>query len=141
MRMLEKLNGIASTRDTPSGLVITVGDTDFDNSGLLRPGASDTLARLAAICTQPGVRVAVEGYSDTAAGSAMSERRAEAVRDAMIRRGVSSVTARNFADSRPLTSNATPAGRIENRRVEIVVSGDAVGSRPLWDRSYNVTLR
>jgi flagellar motor protein MotB len=142
MRMLERLNGVTSTRDTPRGLVITIADSGFEN-GTLRSTASDTLARLAAVLMQPGVRVAVEGYSDSAAGGATSERRAQAVRDLLVSRGVDSsrVTVRNLADSRPLTSNAAPGGRIENRRVEIVISGEAVGSRPLWDRSYNVTLR
>jgi outer membrane protein OmpA-like peptidoglycan-associated protein len=91
---------------------------------------------------QPGTRVSVEGFSDTAAGAGMSERRAEAVRDALIGRGISSgqVSMRNLADARPLTSNATAEGRTENRRVEIVITSSAIGSRPLWDRSYNVML-
>jgi outer membrane protein OmpA-like peptidoglycan-associated protein len=140
MRMLERLNSVAVTRDTPRGLVTTLTDMNFDG-GTLRPSASDVLARLAPVLMQPGVRVSVEGYSDSAAGAAMSERRVDAVRDMLARRGVASVTTRNFADARPLTSNATAEGRMENRRVEIVISGDAVGSQPLWDRSYDVTLR
>jgi outer membrane protein OmpA-like peptidoglycan-associated protein len=142
MRMLERLNAVVTTRDTPRGLVITVSDSAFEN-GSLRSTASDTLARLAPILTQPGVRVAVEGYSDSAGSSGMSERRAEAVRDALVGRGVASnmLSTRNLADSRLLTSNATAEGRMQNRRVEIVVSSAAIGSQPLWDRSYNVTLR
>jgi outer membrane protein OmpA-like peptidoglycan-associated protein len=142
MRILERLNGVAVTRDTPRGLVVTIVDSDFDN-GRLRPIASDTLARLSAVLMQPAVRVSVEGYSDCAAGAATSERRAEAVRDVLVRRGLPSnrVSALNLADSRLLTSNATAEGRMENRRVEIVISGDAIGSRPLWDRTYDVTLR
>jgi outer membrane protein OmpA-like peptidoglycan-associated protein len=140
MRMLERLNAVVATRDTPRGLVVTLADSGFDN-GTLRPASVDTLARLAPVLMQSGVHVSVEGFSDSAAGSVMSQRRAEAVADTLAGRGVRSVSARNFGDSRPLTSSATPEGRVENRRVEIVVSSDSIGSMPLWDRSYNVTLR
>jgi outer membrane protein OmpA-like peptidoglycan-associated protein len=139
LRLFQRLNGVTPTRDTPRGLVVTIPDSGFDN-GVLRPGASDALTRIAAALT-PGLRVSVEGYADTAAGTMLSEERANAVRDSLLGRGLSSVTARNFGGERPLTSNATAAGRIQNRRVEIVISGDLIGSRPLWDRSYDVTLR
>ncbi len=140
MRMLERMNAVATTRDTPRGLVVTISDSGFDG-GSLRSGALDTIARLAPVLSQPGVRVSVEGFSDSPTGAGLAERRAETVRDMLSNRGVSSVTARDLADSRPLTTNATAEGRQENRRVEIVVSSDAIGARPLWDRSYNVTLR
>ncbi len=142
MRLLERFNGITATRDTTRGLVVTLPDSSFD-SAALRPGASETLARLTPIVTQQGLRVSVEGYSDSAGGSALAERRSQAVREALLRQGLNpaAVSTTNFADSRPLTSNATPTGRLENRRIEIVISGDAIGDRPLWDRSYNVTLR
>ena len=140
MRLLERLNGVAVTRDTPRGLVVTIRDSGFEN-GALRSSSMDMLARLAPVLMQPGIRISVEGYSDSAAGAVLSERRAEAVRDVLLSRGVNSVSARNLADSRPVTSNATTEGRIVNRRVEIVVSSEAIGSMPLWDRSYDVTLR
>jgi outer membrane protein OmpA-like peptidoglycan-associated protein len=140
MRVLQQLNGVAATRDTPRGLVITIPDSGFD-SAVLRPSASDTLSRVAAIVSQTGLRVSVEGFSDTAAGASLSRSRADAVRDGLARRGLPSVSTRNFAEERPLTSNGAPGGRIENRRVEIVISGDAIGSQPLWDKSYDVTLR
>jgi outer membrane protein OmpA-like peptidoglycan-associated protein len=142
MRMLEALNRVASTRDTPRGLVVTIADSGFDN-GVLRSNALDTLARLAPVLTRARVRVSVEGFSDSAAGLGLSERRAEAVRDGLVSQGLpaNEVSVRNIGDARPLTSNATAAGRTENRRVEIVVTGQQIGSRPLWDRSYNVMLR
>jgi flagellar motor protein MotB len=142
MRALQRMNSIASTRDTPRGLVLTIPDSGFE-SGMLRPGTVDTLGRLAAAVMQSGLRVSVEGFSDSSAGAAMSEQRTDAVRDALLSRGLnrSVVAARNFADERPLTSNAAPGGRVQNRRVEIVVSGELIGARPLWDRSYDVTLR
>ena len=139
MRVLQRLNGVTATRDTPRGLVITVPDSGFEN-GMVRPATADMLARMASVLL-PGMHVSVEGYSDTASGAGLAEQRANAVRESLAQRGAGAVTVRNFADSRPLTSNASPAGRMENRRVEIVVSGEAIGSRPLWDRSYDVTLR
>ena len=140
MRLLQRLNGVTATRDTPRGLVVTLPDSSFEN-GIMRPAATDTLARVASALMQPGLRVSVEGYSDTAAYAAQSEQRANTVRDSLAAHGISGVSARNFGDERPLTANGAPGGRAENRRVEIVISGDAIGSRPLWDRSYDVTLR
>jgi flagellar motor protein MotB len=142
MRMLQTMNTVVATRDTPRGLVITIIDSGFDN-GAVRSNVSDTLARLAPVLMQPGVHVSVEGFSDTAAGAGMAERRAEAVRDVLASRGLNSsmMSTRNLADSRLLTSNATAEGRMQNRRVEIVVTSPLIGSQPLWDRSYNVTLR
>jgi flagellar motor protein MotB len=142
MRLLQRLNGVASTRDTPRGLVVTFPDSSFDG-GSLRADVASNLARIASAVAQPGMRVSVEGYTDNAAGFAVSEARAEAIRDSLVRNGLSPGAAmlRNYGAERPLTSNATPAGRIQNRRVEVVISGDLIGSMPLWDRSYDVTLR
>jgi flagellar motor protein MotB len=143
MRLLQRLNAVISTRDTPRGLVVTLPDSSFDTA-FLRSNAADTVSRVASVVMQPGLRVAVEGFSDSPAGSTLSQQRADAVRDSLVRRGVNPnmITSRNIGDGRPLTSNATPGGRIQNRRVEIIVSGDAViGALPLWDRSYDVTLR
>ena len=120
----------------------TLGDTGFEG-GTVRLSTSQTLSRLAQILTAPGLAVSVEGYSDTSSGAGIASQRAEAVRDMLIRGGIRPgvITAHSMADARPLTSNATAAGRAENRRVEIVISGGPVGSHPLWDRPYSVTLR
>jgi outer membrane protein OmpA-like peptidoglycan-associated protein len=142
MRLLERMNAVSATRDTPRGLVITISDSGFDNTAL-RASASDTMARLAPLLMQPGVRLSVEGFADNSTGVAIAERRAEAVRDMLVSRGLATnmVATRNLADARPLTSNATAEGRMQNRRVEIVVSSPAIGARPLWDQTYSVTLR
>ena len=142
MQMLQRMNAVVATRDTPRGLVITLSDSGFDNASL-RSTAADTMARIALVLMQPGVRVSVEAYSDSPSGAGIAERRAENVRDILISRGLAPgmLSIRNLADSRPITSNATAEGRVENRRVEIVVSSPTIGSQPLWDRSYNVTLR
>ncbi len=142
MRLLQRLNGVTATRDTPRGLVVTIPDSGFE-SGLLRPGGASAVSQVAAAVMQPGLRISVEGYSDSAAGAGVAGARANAVRDTLVQRGVNpgTVASRNFGDERPITSNASLGGRVENRRVEIVISGDAIGPRPLWDRSYDVTLR
>jgi hypothetical protein len=73
--------------------------------------------------------------------TALSQQRADAVREVLIRRGVSSnmISARGLGNTHPLTSNRTAAGREENQRVEIVVSADAIGSVPVWDKTYSLT--
>jgi flagellar motor protein MotB len=134
-----QLNASLPTRDTPRGLVVTLRDSDFSES-ILRPGAALALSRIAAFLARPGLRISVEGYSDTQSGESMCGRRAEAVRDAMAGRSLN-ITARGFGSVRPLTSNATAAGRTENRRVEIVIAGDPIGDTPVWDRSYTLSLR
>ena len=75
---------------------------------------------------------------DSPGSETISAQRAEAVREILLSRGVSpgSVTSRGLGNSRPLTSNATESGRLENQRVEIIVSGEVIGSVPFWDRTY-----
>jgi outer membrane protein OmpA-like peptidoglycan-associated protein len=143
MRLLEQLNGVAITRDTPRGLVVTIPDAEF-NGPELRGAATGQIARVAAIvAAQPGLRVEVEGNTDSAATEALSWRRAEAVRGVVLGGGLPSnaVTARGLGTTRPLTSNASAAGRVENRRVEIVITGDPIGVMPFWDRSYTLSVR
>lgn len=141
MRLLEQLNGVLSTRDTPRGLVVTVADSDFHGSEL-REGSSGQIGRVATILAQyPGLRVDVEGYTDTSASDAVSWRRAEDVQHVLVGQGLpsGSVSARGLGDARPVVSNASVAGREQNRRVEIVISGGPIGDMPFWDRAYNLT--
>jgi outer membrane protein OmpA-like peptidoglycan-associated protein len=138
MRLLEQLNGPLATRDTPRGLVATVPNSAF-NGGALNPDERTRVARIAAILVaNPGLRVEVEGNSDTEQAAPLSWKRAEAVRLALVSAGVSpnAVTSRGLGNTRPLASNATPAGRDANDRVEIVISGDPIGSLPFWDHTY-----
>jgi outer membrane protein OmpA-like peptidoglycan-associated protein len=139
-QLFERLNGELSTRDTPRGLVVVVGDADF-RGATLRPEATDELSRVASIVvSQPGLHVAVEGYTDTDGSQQLSADRAAAVRNALVSGGfpAASVTSQGFGNSRPETSNDSEEGRIENRRVEIVISGDSIGSIPFWDRAYTL---
>ena len=102
------------------------------------------MARVAAILkAQPGLRVEVDGHTDSANTEALASRRAEAVRDVLIGYGLpaGAVTARGLGNTRPLVSNAAATGRVENRRVEIVISGDPIGTLPFWDRAYTLSRR
>lgn len=138
MRLLEQCNGPLPTRDTPRGLVATVPGDDF-NGTLLRSAAADQVAKIASVvAANPGLRVEIEGHTNAPNTEALSARRAEAVREILLNRGVSAqaVTSRGLGNSRPLASNATQAGREENERVEIVISGDPIGKIPFWERTY-----
>ena len=138
-QLLAQLNGTFVTRDTPRGLVVTVNDSYFEPGGdNLRGDASRRLAGLAAIvATNPGLTVRVEGYADD---GPRSEERAQAVRTALVASGAQpgTIAAIGYGDARPLASNATAAGREENRRVEVVISGASIGNRALWDRPYSL---
>ncbi|MCW2245254.1 outer membrane protein OmpA-like peptidoglycan-associated protein [Azospirillum fermentarium] len=115
---------------TERGLVMTLGDVLFATGRAdLTPGAWERVDRLAQFLQRyPGRTVRVEGYADSTGSSGfnldLSERRAEAVRSALLSRGVgpSRVTAQGFGEARPVASNATDSGRQANRRVEIVIS-------------------
>jgi outer membrane protein OmpA-like peptidoglycan-associated protein len=141
MQVMEQLNSALPTRDTGRGLVATIAGSRF-NGALLNPGNSDQLARIAAILAgHPELRAEVEGHTDVPDSTGLSERRAEAVREVLVARGAPSnmVSAHGLGNSRPLGSNATAVGREQNQRVEIVISGDAIGNIPFWDRSYPLT--
>jgi len=141
MRLLEQLNGVVSTRDTPRGLVATIPDNGFNDSSM-RANASEQVARIAAIVkAHPGLKVDVEGHTDAPATEGLSWKRAETVRTTLSGNGVTVMSARGLGNSKPLAYNGTPSGRLENRRVEIVISGDAIGTLPFWDRTYSLTSR
>jgi outer membrane protein OmpA-like peptidoglycan-associated protein len=143
MRLLEELNGVLSTRDTPRGLVVTIADPDF-NGMALREQAAGQVARLAALLiSHSHLRVAVEGYTDSATTNSTSLGRAQAVEGILLGKGLpeSNISARGLGDARPLSSNSSPAGREQNRRVEIVISGDSIGNLPYWDRTYSLLPR
>jgi flagellar motor protein MotB len=134
-QLLAQLNGTFATRDTPRGLVLTVTNSMFEGDGL-RFDTGQRLANVAAVlASHPELSVRVEGYAE---GQALSQERAQAVRAALVAQGArpGSVAAIGFGDSRPIASNATAAGREQNRRVEVVVIGDSIGSTALWDRPY-----
>ncbi len=143
MRLLESLNGVLPTRDTPRGLVLTVPDQAFDASAL-RADYSGRLARAAALLsTEPGLRYEVEGSTDSDSTESVAMKRAYEVRDALTRAGMlaSGIQTRGLGASRLLNSNATESGRLSNRRVEIIISGSPIGDIPFWDHTYKLSSR
>lgn len=143
IRLLEQLNGAFITRDTPRGLVVTIPDSDFRGDSLA-DGRSDAIARVSsAVAAHPGLRIEVEGHSDSESGGPVAARRAEEVRGLLLRHGLSAntVSARGMGDSRPLGSNSSSGGREQNRRVEIVISGEPIGDLASWDHTYSLTAR
>ena len=121
-------------KQTDRGLVLTLGDVLFDTGrATLKSGADRTIDRLAqALKDNPNTRVMIEGHTDSVGGDeynmALSERRAEAVADALRFRGVPAdrYEAKGLGKDFPVASNDTQSGRQQNRRVEIVFS-DAAG--------------
>jgi outer membrane protein OmpA-like peptidoglycan-associated protein len=120
-------------KQTDRGLVLTLGDVLFDTGrATLKPGADRTIDRLAqALKDNPNTKVQIEGHTDSVGGDdynmALSERRAEAVSDALRMRGVPSdrYEAKGLGKDFPVASNSTAEGRQQNRRVEIIFSDDA----------------
>jgi outer membrane protein OmpA-like peptidoglycan-associated protein len=135
-QLLQQFNLILETRDTTRGLIVNMSDVLFDTGKYsLRPVAREKLAKLTGIILgHPGLRLAVEGHTDSVGGEAynqlLSEQRGTAVRDYLTREGMAgtSVTSQGFGKTQPVASNETAAGRQQNRRVEIVVSGEIIGT-------------
>jgi len=135
-QLSEQLNKILATRDSARGLIVSMSDVLFDTGQYsLKPGAREKLAKVAGILiAYPGLNIAVGGYTDNVGGDEMnqklSENRAGSVRDYLVAQGVAtnSVGATGFGNSSPVASNDNASGRQENRRVELVVSGEAIGS-------------
>ncbi len=135
-KLSEQLNSILQTRDSARGLIVSMSDVLFDTGKYsLKPGAREKLAKVAGILlAYPGLNIEVGGYTDNVGADAMnqtlSENRAGSVRDYLVQQGVStnSVSARGFGNTLPVASNDNSAGRQQNRRVELLVSGDAIGS-------------
>jgi flagellar motor protein MotB len=140
IQLFERLNGVLASRDTPRGLVVTVPNSGFSGASLHSATASEVTRVAAILAAQPGLRVAVEGNWDTSPTSATAGERAAAVRNALISAGLpaNEVSIQGLGDTRPLVSNATEEGRLENRRVEIVISGAPIGTLPFWDRTYKL---
>jgi outer membrane protein OmpA-like peptidoglycan-associated protein len=135
-QLLLQFNAILQTRDTARGLIVNMSDVLFDTAKYsLRPLAREKLAKVAGIISgHPGLRLAVEGYTDSVGGDdynqRLSEQRGASVRDYLTGAGMAagSVTSQGFGKTQPVASNDTAAGRQQNRRVELVVSGEIIGT-------------
>jgi outer membrane protein OmpA-like peptidoglycan-associated protein len=136
-QLLDQFNRVLETTDTPRGLVVNMADVLFATGKYdLKPDTQVKLARLSGIVlAHPGLHLAVEGYTDTVGGEEfnmkLSQQRASTVRDFLVKQGLaeSSVSAEGFGMSNPVADNATQAGRQQNRRVEIIVSGEVIGQK------------
>jgi outer membrane protein OmpA-like peptidoglycan-associated protein len=134
-QLLSQLNSILQTRDSARGLIVNMSDVLFDTgSSTLKSGAREMLAKISGIVlAHPGLNLQIEGHTDAVGGDdfnqQLSERRADSVRDFLAEQGVagSAITARGFGKTQPVATNDSPEGRQRNRRVEIVVNGDAIG--------------
>jgi len=134
--LLSQFNAILQTRDTARGLIVNMSDVLFDTGkSSLRPLAREKLAKVAGIVSgHPGLRLDVEGYTDSVGGDdynqQLSEQRGTSVRDYLMMQGMqgNSVTAKGFGKTQPVASNETAEGRQQNRRVELVISGEVIGT-------------
>lgn len=134
-KLLLQFNAILQTRDTARGLIVNLSDVLFDTAKFsLRPEAREKLAKVAGIVSgHPGLRLDVEGHTDNVGGDdynqQLSEQRGSAVRDYLTQQGMQqgSVSTRGFGKTQPIATNDTAAGRQQNRRVELVISGEIIG--------------
>jgi len=135
-QLRQQLNTILETRSTARGLIVNMSDVLFDTAKYtLRPGAREKMAKVSGILlAHPSLKIEVEGHTDSVGGDEynqrLSEQRAAAVRDYLVQNGIpaNNVSAVGFGKTRPVVSNDTAAGRQQNRRVELVVSGEEIGN-------------
>jgi len=135
-QLRQQLNMVLETRSTARGLIVQMNDVLFDTAKYtLRPAAREKLAKIGGILlAHPSLKMEVEGHTDSVGGDdynqRLSEQRAATVRDYLVQNGISmnNVSAIGFGKTRPVASNDNPAGRQQNRRVELVVSGEEIGT-------------
>jgi outer membrane protein OmpA-like peptidoglycan-associated protein len=135
-RLLQQFNAILVTHDTARGLVVSMPDVLFDSGQYtLRPLAREKLAKISGIVlAYPDLKLAIEGNTDSVGSDAMnqtlSEKRAGSVMDYLTKQNIpaASMTAQGFGKTQPVASNDSAEGRQQNRRVELVVSGDVIGT-------------
>lgn len=136
-QLLQQLNQVLQTTDTPRGLVVNMADVLFaTNRYELSQDAKLKLAKLAGIIqAHPGLNLAIEGYTDTTGtpdyNLKLSQQRADAVRDFLVAQGMTAdtISAKGLGQDNPVADNSTAAGRKANRRVEIIVSGEVIGAK------------
>ncbi|HYX54126.1 MAG TPA: OmpA family protein [Candidatus Limnocylindrales bacterium] len=135
-QLLQQLNAVLATRDSARGLIANMSDVLFKTGSFeLLSGARERLAKVSGIVlAHPGLHLEVEGHTDSVGGDEynqqLSEKRADAVRTYLVQQGIpdSSIVARGLGKTTPVASNDTPEGRQQNRRVELVLSGEAIGT-------------
>lgn len=135
-RLLAALPRTFEVLDDARGIVVNVPEHAVGSSSL----QSYLASIVAAIRPYNDLHIEVGGHTDGSNATATTEREAERVKTALVGAGISPgiVVTRGYGNTRPRASNATAAGRNQNRRVEIVIAGDAIGSLPTWDRTYSI---
>jgi outer membrane protein OmpA-like peptidoglycan-associated protein len=136
-RLLAQLNQVLQTRDSARGLIVSMPDVLFDfNKYTLKPEARERLAKISGIVlAYPDLKLAIEGHTDSIGtddyNQTLSEKRAESVRGYLVSSGVvpDHVSAVGLGKGNPIADNSTTQGRKLNRRVDMVVSGDVIGSQ------------
>ena len=136
-KLLQQFNTILETRDTARGLIVNMSDVLFDSGKYtLRPLAREKLARISGIvAAYPGLNLAIEGHTDSIGSDTLnqrlSEQRAQSVEKYLMQQGLpeTSMTATGFGKTQPIAENTTAKGRQQNRRVELVVSGEVIGTK------------
>ncbi len=134
-KLLGQLNNVLATSESARGLIVNMSDVLFDTGKYtLKPDTKISLAKVAGILqSYPGLKLQVEGYTDSVGSDelnqTLSDNRAKAVADFLVSQGVSTgnITATGYGKADPVADNGTAAGRAQNRRVQLVVSGDAIG--------------
>jgi outer membrane protein OmpA-like peptidoglycan-associated protein len=134
-KLKDQLNQVLQTKETARGLIINMSDVLFDfNKFTLKPEAREKLAKVSGILlAYPNLKLQVEGYTDNIGSDEynqkLSEQRADGVRDYLVSQSVQdgNITAKGFGKNSPVADNSAASGRAENRRVELVVSGAAIG--------------
>ncbi len=134
-KLLGQLNSVLATSDTARGLIVNMSDVLFDTGKYtLKTNTQISLAKVAGILqSYPGLKLQVEGYTDSVGSDEfnqkLSENRADAVRDFLVGQGVqqTNIAATGYGKNNPVADNGTTQGRAQNRRVQLVVSGDAIG--------------
>jgi outer membrane protein OmpA-like peptidoglycan-associated protein len=134
-KLLAQLNTILATRDSARGLIANMSDVLFKTGSFeLLGGARERLAKVSGIVlAYPSLHLEVEGHTDSVGTDeynlTLSQRRAQAVRDYLVQQGISdsNIVSRGLGKAGPVASNDTPEGRQQNRRVELVLSGEVIG--------------
>jgi outer membrane protein OmpA-like peptidoglycan-associated protein len=136
-KLIVQLNAVLHTQDSARGLVVNMSDALFENGEFsLTPEAREKLSKISGIImAYPTLKLEVGGYTDSAGSEQsnmlLSGNRANSVRDFLVKQGIvmTSISSSGFGEGQPVATNETAAGRLQNRRVELVISGDIIGGR------------
>ena len=135
-KLKAQLNSVLATSESTHGLTVNMSDVLFDTGKYtLKPDAKISLAKITGIlAAYPSLKLEINGYTDTAGSAefnqALSQKRADSVKDFLLSQGIStaSISAVGYGKNNPVADNVIASGRAQNRRVQLVISGDAIGT-------------